>query len=308
MLKNRIFYLLALAGSAVFYLAYNEWSAWLILVFSLILPLISLLLSLRAILTLRIKLTAPERVMRGAEAETSSETYCPTGCPPYKCRIKVTKPITGEKWMLDEGDALPTEYCGALSVSAGGSSVYDYLGIFRFRIRHTPSAIVRVMPKGEKLPIPDEFNRILARAMRPKAGGGFSENHEIRPYRDGDTLNLIHWKLSAKADELMIREPMEPERGLALLTMDINGSPEEVDRKFSRLWCYGSFLLENGIAFEVLALTANGIEGFVIREETDRLSCFDTLLCAPFARTGSVTEHKPSALWHYHIGGEPDEA
>ncbi|MBR2633811.1 MAG: DUF58 domain-containing protein, partial [Lentisphaeria bacterium] len=43
---------------------------------------------------------------------------------------------------------------------------------------------------------------------RPKPGGGYGENYEIRQYRPGDNLNQIHWKLSAKVGDLMLREPM----------------------------------------------------------------------------------------------------
>ncbi len=308
MAKNRILYVLAVIASFVFYIAYEEWISWIILLALLILPLISLALSLRSILRMRIELEVAERIVQEAEAKVIAKARCSAGCPPYRYKIKITKPITGEKWIVSPGSCLPSEHCGALAVSASGTAVYDYLGLFRFRVRKAPSAIVRVMPKSLKLTVPEEFKSILARSLRVKRGGGFSENHEIRPYRPGDTLNLIHWKLSAKADELMLREPMEPDQGLALLTLDINGSPEELDRKFIRLQCYGNYLRAHGIAFEVLALTERGMENWIIREETEWKTCIDALLCAPFAPKGSVNEHKIKALWHYHIGGEPDEA
>lgn len=308
MAKNRILYALALLGSAVFHTAYAEWSSYIIFCALLMLPLISLILSAKAILKTRITLNVPERAIIGAEVRVTAEAHCPTGIPPFKYKISITKPITGEEWKIRPNDALPTEHCGALTVSAASSVIYDYLGIFSFRLRKAPSAIVRVMPKKEELPLPEEFRSILARSMRAKHGGGFSEHHEIRPYRAGDTLNLIHWKLSAKADELMLREPMEPELGLLLLTLDINGTPEELDSKFSRLIFYGGFLLEHGIAFEVLAMTANGIENWHIREESDLKTCSDLLLCAPFSESGTATEHKTNALWRYHIGGKAYEA
>ena len=181
------------------------------------------------------------------------------------------------------------------------------LGLLIGIVIGTIIAIVRVMPKKEELPIPEELKSIAAHSLRAKRGGGFAESHEIRPYRAGDSLNLIHWKLSAKADELMLREPMEPNRGLALLTLDINGTSDELDRKFSRLLNYGSYLLKNSAAFEVLALTAKGIESLAVHEESDWIACIDSLLCAPFAPRGSVKEQDLKTLWHCHIGGERDE-
>ncbi|MBE6641337.1 MAG: DUF58 domain-containing protein [Ruminococcaceae bacterium] len=308
MAKNRILYLIAVIASFVFYVAYEEWISWIIFLAVLMLPWLSLALSLRSILRMRIKLEVAERIAQGAEANVTVTACFPKGCPPYRYKIKITKPITGEKWIVRPGDTLPAEHCGGLTVSTTCTTVYDYLGIFRFKVRQAPSAIVRVMPKSLKLPIPEEFKGVLARSLRVKHGGGFSEDHEIRPYRPGDTLNLIHWKLSEKTGELMLREPMEPDQGIALLTLDINGTPEELDRKFSRLLCYGNYLLKHGITFEVLALTEKGIESRIIREETEWQSCIDLLLCAPFAKKGTVSEHKFKAYLHYHVGGEPYEA
>ncbi|MBQ5808772.1 MAG: DUF58 domain-containing protein [Clostridia bacterium] len=307
MIKNRLLYFIAVTASAVFYVAYEEWISWIILAAMLMLPWLSLVLSLPAILRMRIKLDVPERITQGKEARVITKECYSAGFPPYRYKIKVTKPITGEEWAVSPYECLPSEHCGGLTVSTARTAVYDYLGLFRFRLRQAPSAIVRVMPKNEKLPIPEELKSIAARSLRAKRGGGFAENHEIRPYHAGDTLNLIHWKLSAKADGLMLREPMEPDRGLALLTIDINGTPDELDRKFSRLLNYGSYLLENGAAFEVLALTANGIEKWAVRENSDWKICVNSLLCAPFAPKGSVKEQKFQTLWHCHVGGEPDE-
>ena len=308
MIKNRISYILALIGSVIFYVAYDEWIAMIILAAVIMLPLLSLLLSAEAILKTRITLDVPERVTQGTEARIVADAHCPTGSPHYKCKIDIKKPITGEEWVAYPRDALPSEHCGSLIVSAANTVVYDYLGLFGFKLRRAPSAIVRVMPARTALPIPEEFKGILARSMRAKHGGGFSEHHEIRPYRDGDTLNLIHWKLSAKADELMLREPMEPDTGIILLTVDINGTPDELDRKLSRIFCYGGFLLEHGIPFEIFAMTANGMENWLIREESNFVTCTDALLCAPFASKSIAEEHKTNALWRYHVGGEPYEA
>lgn len=307
MIKNRLLYFIAVTASAVFYVAYEEWISWIILAAMLMLPWLSLVLSLPAILRMRIKLDVPERITQGEEARVITKACCPAVCPPYKYKIKVIKPITGEKWVVSPGECLPSEHCGGLTVSTELTAVYDYLALFRFRLRRAPSAIVRVMPKKEELPIPEELKSIAAHSLRAKRGGGFAESHEIRPYRAGDSLNLIHWKLSAKADGLMLREPMEPNRGLALLTLDINGTSDELDRKFSRLLNYGSYLLKNSAAFEVLALTAKGIENLAVHEESDWRACMDSLLCAPFAPRGSVKEQDLKTLWHCHIGGERDE-
>ena len=156
--------------------------------------------------------------------------------------------------------------------------------------------------------VPPDLTRYLARRWHPKPGGGYAEYHEIRQYHPGDNLNQIHWKLSAKVGDLMLREPMEPERGLMLLTMDLKGNPSELDVKFGYLLWLGTWLLEQKISFVVCVLTGNGIENRTVRDQWEFQKCMEMLLCAPLAQDGSVTERTFSAAWRHHIGGELSEA
>ena len=155
--------------------------------------------------------------------------------------------------------------------------------------------------------VPPDLTQYLARSWRPKPGGGYAENHEIRQYHPGDNLNQIHWKLSAKVGDLMLREPMEPERGLMLLTMDLRGTPEELDIKFGRLLWLGSWLLEHLIPFEVRALTGNGVESWAVTDEWSLQTFMEALLCAPYAKEGSILDRSFAAAWRHHIRGDPDE-
>jgi len=308
MARRRIFYILSLIGCLLFYGAYQKWFSWIVLLAVLLLPWFSLLLSLLSMFSTKLKLHIPERVAQGTKANVRLDMHGFAVPLPFRGRIRITKPNTGECWILQSGDTLPCEHCGGLTVQAERVRIYDYLGLFCRKIRKKHAGVVRVMPKRTDMPIPHELTRYLARTWKAKQGGGYAENHEIRPYHPGDTLNLVHWKLSAKVDALMLREPMEPDQGLMLLTMDINGSPEELDRKFSRLLSCGKCLLEHGTAFEVIALTGKGMETWFVHEEWGLKECVDTLLCAPFVPEGSVLDREHTAVWQYHIGGDPDES
>ncbi|MFR5863988.1 MAG: DUF58 domain-containing protein [Acutalibacteraceae bacterium] len=85
--------------------------------------------------------------------------------------------------------------------------------------------------------------------LRPKPGGGFAEEHDIREYRAGDPLNAVHWKLSAKLDELLIREPLIADRGELRLLMDLFGSREALETAFGKLAYIGGELLRRMMAF-----------------------------------------------------------
>lgn len=307
MARRRILFALALLGCVIFYLAYQKWFSWVLLLVMLTYPWLSLLLSLGDMLQLKLEPVGANRIPMGAEEKIQTTAVCPGIQPPLRNKFRVIKPNTGESWILKPGEPLPTAHCGGLIAEPYRAKVYDYLGLFSLKIRRTQARTFLVMPGPANMDVPPDLTRYLARSWKPKFGGGYAENHEIRLYRPGDNLNQVHWKLSAKVGDLMLREPMEPDQGLMLLTMDLKGAPSELDSKFGRLLWLGNWFLEQRISFEIRVLTGSGIKAWVIREEWDLQKCVDELLCAESASEGSILERDYSAAWQHHIGGEPDE-
>lgn len=308
MARRRIIYCLALIGSLIFYGAYQEWFSWVLLQVIVYFPWLSLGLSLGAIFRFRMEPAAASKIPMGSTEVVQLKMPSKQPQPPHKSKIRITKPITGESWLLKPGDKLPTDHCGGLRAELHKPSVCDYLGLFRFKVRKTTGQTFLVMPEPVNMEVPPDLTRYLAQRWHPKPGGGYAENHEIRQFHPGDNLNQIHWKLSAKVGDLMLREPMEPERGLMLLTMDLCGTASELDLKMGHLLWLSNWLLERGITFDVRVLTGNGIESWTIRDEWDIHKCIESLLCTPFAPLGSIRDQSCTAAWRHHIGGEQGEA
>ena len=307
MIRRRIIYLLALIGSLIFYLCYQEWFAWVLLQVVVFFPLLALLLSIPAMVRLRMELDLPDKVSMGHSEKMQLNVSSKLPLPPHKCKIRVTKPMTGESWKLKPGAALPTEHCGKLHIELLRPSVFDYLGIFRLKVKTTTRKTLLVLPEPVEVVIPPNLFKQLEPCWKRKPGGGFAENYEIRQYHPGDSMNQIHWKLSAKVGELMLREPMEPERGVMLLTMDLNGTATELDQKLGQFLWLGQWLTEREISFDVRVLTGNGIVNWTIRNSEDLDRCILTLLDTPLAREGSIRGNSYKATWRYHIGGEQSE-
>lgn len=307
MARRRILYALAVAGTIIFYTAYQKWFSWIVLLVMLTFPWFSLILSLSTMLRVKLEPSAAERIPMGNAEIIQFRAECPGIQPPLRCRFRITKPITGESWVLKPGEPLPTLHCGGLIAEPYRAIVCDYLGLFSLKIRRTQPRTFLVLPAPANMDIPPDLTRYLARSWKPKPGGGYAENHEIRLYRPGDNLNQVHWKLSAKVGELMLREPMEPEQGLMLLTMDLKGTPAELDTKLGRLLWFGNWFVAQRLSFEIRVLTGKGIESWAIRDEWDLRKCLDELLCAEAAQEGSIRERDFTAAWQHHIGGEPDE-
>lgn len=126
-----------------------------------------------------------------------------------------------------------------LCVSAAGSytvtlekiRIYDWTGLFHRTLRVKKSASFQVLPEvaqvglrlSERLrnfygdsDVYDDF----------RAGEDAGEIFDVREFRAGDKIQSIHWKLSAKSEELIVREDSQPRACPVVLILDDSGLPE----------------------------------------------------------------------------------
>lgn len=307
MAVRRLLYLMALGASLVFFTAYQEWFSYLAMLIVVGLPWLSLLLSLPAMLTFRVESVGAAVVKMGIRAEVRLLGWCKLPVPPFQGKIRLHRVTTGEQWRHKAGTGLPTDHCGGLVVEPVRTWVYDYLGLIGIPVRRRECRTVIVRPEPVVIPNIPDLERFLARSWRPKFGGGYAENHELRLYRPGDSLNQVHWKLSAKTGKLILREPMQPERGLVLLTLNLRGSAGELDLKFGKLLWLGRHLLDREIQFELRVLTGAGVRSWSVSGEQELQKAIDELLCTAPAVEGDLREMYYRASWQYHIGGGADE-
>lgn len=301
-------YAAALLCCGMLYVAYGGWLSGIAMGVILGFPLLSLLLSLPGIATFRLEIRGAEALTMGEEGELWLVGSTVFPILPFRGRLKLQSCITGEVLPYWPEEGLPTAHCGGYRILAEKARVCDYLGLFSFPIRQREPKRFLVRPKpmpAKDVPDPSCF---VPKVWKPKFGGGYGENHELRLYRPGDSLNQVHWKLSAKTGKLTIREPMEPLRGRLLLTMTLSGTPEELDRKFGRLLWLGTYLADWELVFDMEVLTGEGVQGFTVSGRKDLSNALDTLLCAPGAASGSIRERTFAASWQYHIGGDSDES
>ncbi len=307
MVKRWLIYLAALAGCLAFYFVYRQWMAWLLLVGISALPLLSLLLCLPAMLTARFVLHMPDSVTRGDALPLGIRMVSPLPLPTWHLQTLAQHSLTGQLFSLKPGANCPTEHCGALDCTFSRGWVYDYMGLFRLSKRTPPMHRLWIRPQPmqpKRMPDPDK----IAVYWRPKPGGGFSENHELRLYRPGDSLRQIHWKLSSKTGKLIYREPMEVTNNRLLLWLIHGGQPEEMDRKLGRLLWLSGFLQQRGVKHDVLAHTADGQLLWHIGSVHTLSDVMDTLLCRKPLQQAAAAAPNDGSQWHLYIGGEAHEA
>ena len=307
MFWRRLGYLLCLAGCVVFFWAYRLWLSGLLLVLVLVLPIFSFLISLLPMLLTGLRLHCPAAGQVGEYFQVQPVIMGRLPAGPVKVRLKLKNIQTGQVLRSRKEMEVPTEHCGGWELIPCRAWVRDYLGLVSLPIRKKEGCQVQIRPRPIPMDRVPDIQPYLSCAFRPKAGGGYAEQHELRLYRPGDQLRQVHWKLSAKAGKLVIREPQEPLRGKALVTLKLTGNPRQLDEKLGKLLWLSNWLLENQIPHKIQCLTGEGLQTIEVADPQSVQQAVDRLLLCPLA-----AKEQPvcfaQGTWHCHIGGDGDAA
>lgn len=305
MIGRRAAYFASLGGSFLIFLLFDSRLSEVLFLTVLFLPVLSLLVSLPGMLTVKATIQCPKRVCLGTAVYPALSARSVLPLPPYTCVLECANSLTGIVRIGAPGVCAAAEHCGAVKIRCKKLDFYDYLGLFRRRIRNVPMRILYVTPDSVPMALPENAEQ-TARVWRPKPGGGFSENHDLRPYRPGDDLRNLHWKMSAKTGSYILREPIEPADRYCDLILTLSGTPEETDRKLGRfLYCATALLREN-TPHRLYACTG---EGTLCREITDTAS-LTAAMDALLESTRTVGEWTPpggDSGRQCRIGGNADE-
>lgn len=220
---NLLVYFLILAFAYGFRSIYLGWFGPYLVAVVAAVPLVLLLLSLPSVYRLRLNLHVPSHVSKGKACGFRIQFTNPALLPIRQVRIWVeiknlfTGEVCQEKHLfLSVGTSsaslpLPTHSCGKLVIRVTRFECRDLLGLFSFQ--RPPCAAVQcaILPRPQRPSAPLNLEALLNTLpnLQPKYGGGFSEEHDLRPYHPGDPTNAIHWKLSSKMDEPIVREALE---------------------------------------------------------------------------------------------------
>ncbi len=113
----------------------------------------------------------------------------------------------------------------------------DRLGLSERVYRHAVNTPVRVHPPAERLTslIPLHRERPVTGEHRAKSKGAGSEFAEIRPYRHGDSVRMIHPQLTARRGTPMVIE-RHPDRSSTIVLLVDSAQDLGVDIETSLRW------------------------------------------------------------------------
>lgn len=314
MAGRRIFFCLLVCGVLLFHILTESYWGQFLLVLCAALPVLSLALSFRGMRGCRASLAAlPPSLPLGAEGGWQITLHIPGTLPLARVDVRCeeenrlsgkTEHRRARLFCAADGTriALPadTAHCGLLELRARRICVCDLLGLFQRRLPLPEPARMACLPvpAAEKPPAVAGDGR--AEAVRTgTAPSGAAEDYELRAYRPGDPIRMVHWKLSTKWDDLIVREPLQTAAALPLLALDRFGTPEILDALLGRLSGLSRALLSAQQPHAVLWLDAAGTPcQYDITDEKQRMSCLLALLGTPAPQTGAgilLDEHPE--LW-----------
>ena len=139
---------------------------------------------------------------------------------------------------------LDSSHCVGIRVRKDRLMVTDYLGILskQCRIDREESLSLFVLPDKREVGrlFPEEMGAVTSEeGSTNRKGSAFIDESEIRSYEMGDPIKLIHWKISARIDDLMVRELADQTETCLLLYVNLKDREnEECVRRNPDKWDY----------------------------------------------------------------------
>ena len=283
-------YLFALGAAWLFRLSYRGWIGLYLPLAMIAVPVLMLAVSLPAMLSVQLKAETRSYITRDSDGELElhffSRRLLPVGS--VKVLLLVENRFAGEVYKIPvvyhglrtsvQRVPLPMGLCGQLVIRVQRWDCRDMMGLFRLRRKAPDSVSCTVLPP----PVEPEHSVDLEAALKtvtklkPKYGGGFSEEHDLRDYRPGDMSNSIHWKLSSKADKLIVREALEQENKEIYLVLNQVG---QQDRGLEVLYWLSLELCKRELPHRIVANTL-----YSVGNESESASALAGILAFPIDR------------------------
>ncbi len=223
-IRNIVRYAIFFALNIYIMFVFHSYVNFILLVGMTLVPLLSLFSTWRLSKEIGIAFRLPKESMKkGEEFNIYVELKNPLRLPLVNAYIKIkfSNPFYGEENIItlnvpiraqktmEYSYTVMMEYCGRVLVEAESIKLVGLLGIYEVTRKVDAQGECLIYPNGEprNQEAGQTYMRGVTEAMESKEKGyDFSEVSDIREYIPGDKLQNIHWKLSMKKDELMVKE------------------------------------------------------------------------------------------------------
>lgn len=161
-------------------------------------------------------------------------------------------------WMAPGGSEikqhLSSRYAGGVEARIEVFKVFDLFHLFCLNILDKFDADVIVWPtfsESEGGEIYDYVEDFPKENESKKRGTDYNPDYEIREYIPGDELKTIHWKLSAKQEQLMVRERLATGREKINVLLPLGDDKRINDGLMEAMYTLCSLLLQKEYPIQI---------------------------------------------------------
>lgn len=320
MRRHRIWYGAAVLAALIIYIISNRSEALTIFLCLLLVPLFSLAVQQAALRGFHIRcMMRPScHVKQKVPLEISIRRNNRLPLGRLQLKVLVENAMYGEakeqevilcaseKKTMQFRHYVEMENCGCVRVTVLYVKCYDLLGLFCWK---KPGSAIQ-----EALVYPAELQLNIQLSRRPETiisgelydqnrkGQDVSEVSGLRDYEKGDSLGSIHWKLSSKLDDLIVREFGYPSNYSVLILYDL--MTEFGDKKISNecndavmaLTVAVSYsMVERNLEHNVGCMTGTDMQNFPVYSLATHEQMVVNLLCRPSLRK----ESSGDSIYHF---------
>ena len=272
MIATRIGWLVLEAVMIGYFLYFGSGAAFALAAAMILIPILTLPLSLYLRNKIKMSVTAEPNVRKGDSGGFVITLENPTPWPVMRirCRVRTENQLNREEeffvintWLPPKGSqqaaaSVGSSYCGRIKISVDKMMLTDCFGLISIGYKPNEAAYITVQPDTFEMEVslrPDAgANDESDVYSEQKPGNDMTETFQIREYVPGDSMRQIHWKLSNKFDRLIVRDPSLPVIRNVLIFWERsgeNGDPDIIDAQAEIIVTLCKSLLENSIQFTV---------------------------------------------------------
>lgn len=302
MAASVVIWLLCAVGFSVWFVFAPSAVTLTLAVGAVVLPILSVI----AAFVLRKKVTAelilPDSMLKNRQStlKLAAENRAPIPFLRVRAEIRAENLLTSETAAQSVNCVLPAKgrsdaelsfcaaHCGVIHLQLKKLFVYDFFGLVPLPVPCTQEKRLLILPDTfePKLRLPLHSGQTEESDIysQEKPGTDYAEVFQVREYREGDSPKQIHWKLTTKYDELMVRDPGLPLERSVLLFWE-RGSTEETpgqtDAMVESLVSVARALLQQGVRCTLVWNSGAGVpEHYTLRQEEELYAFLDKLLQA----------------------------
>ncbi|ONK21077.1 hypothetical protein BLX87_23480 [Bacillus sp. VT-16-64] len=243
MLQSRIQMVLLLLFVLLFYVFSDSYFALFLLVASIVIVLFLgksiLMIKNRLVISIETVGTVHKHEEGAIYLRAKNHSFLPIA--KVKCTLSVRNLLTGEKRKQHVFFAINAKareridlemvsaYSGCIEVRIEHVICYDFMGVFSTRSEPKAMAQLFVLPNTFLAAVDlSEANVELREGVMTSAvkkGSNSSEIFGIKEYVPGDNVKQIHWKLTSKFDEVIVKELSETVDHSFLILLETSISP-----------------------------------------------------------------------------------